>query len=140
MRGVTPILTDLPPAETLVKSDGSLARPEGSHSNNPYARAAILERRLPQHMAWARQRPDGGRGFGFTGGHVHWNWGHPSFRRPVLNAIAWSAHVNVPQRGVPSRAMTLEQLMANQDFPVSPDFNPDRMRKQLEEWNAAAER
>ena len=34
MRGVTPILTDLPPAETL-------SRPDGSHSGNPHVRAAI---------------------------------------------------------------------------------------------------
>ena len=43
-------------------------------------------------MAWARERPDGGRGFGISGGHVHWNWGNDNFRKLVLNAIVWAAH------------------------------------------------
>ncbi|RMG38982.1 MAG: DUF1080 domain-containing protein, partial [Planctomycetota bacterium] len=69
LEGITPILSDLPPASTL-------NRPDGPHSNNPHVREAVLKRKEPQHVAWAYQRPDGGRGFGFTGGHVHWNWGH----------------------------------------------------------------
>ena len=54
-------------------------------------------------MAWARQRPDGGRGFGFTGGHDHWNWGDDDFRKLVLNAIVWTAKLDVPAEGVPSK-------------------------------------
>src|SRR5262245_23509486 len=41
MRGVTPILTALPPKE-------SLSRPDGSHQGNPHVRAAVLERKEPQ--------------------------------------------------------------------------------------------
>ena len=44
-----------------------------------------------QHVAWAYQREDGGRGFGFTGGHNHLNWGNDDFRKTVLNAILWVA-------------------------------------------------
>ncbi|HJQ81638.1 MAG TPA: ThuA domain-containing protein, partial [Lacipirellulaceae bacterium] len=99
MQGVTPILTDLPPAD-------SLARPDGSHSGNPQVRAAIA-RGEPQHMAWAVEREDGGRGFGFTGGHVHWNWADPNFRKLVLNAIAWCAKVEVPPHGVSDQPKTL---------------------------------
>ena len=44
----------------------------------------------------------GGRGFGFTGGHDHWNWGDPNFRKLVLNAIVWCAHGEVPASGVES--------------------------------------
>jgi len=51
-------------------------------------------------MAWAQQRPDGGHGFGITGGHFHWNWGNDSFRKLVLNAVVWAAHVEVPPDGV----------------------------------------
>jgi hypothetical protein len=50
-------------------------------------------------MAWAYERPDGGRGFGFTGGHFHRNWGDENFRRLVVNAILWSAKVDVPGSG-----------------------------------------
>ena len=37
--------------------------------------------------------------FGFTGAHVHKNWGDDNFRRLVVNAILWSAHVEVPSGG-----------------------------------------
>ncbi|MBI2826687.1 MAG: ThuA domain-containing protein [Planctomycetia bacterium] len=54
-------------------------------------------------VAWAVERPDGGRGFGFTGGHFHANWGDDYFRKIVLNALVWAAHGEVPPEGVASR-------------------------------------
>jgi len=113
MRGVTPILTAVPPASTL-------DRPDGPHSGNPAVRAEIGK---SQHVAWASERPDGGRGFGFTGGHYHWNWGDPDFRRLVLNAIVWTAHGDVPDGGVSERPVTLRDLEAGQDEPPG---NTDR--------------
>jgi len=107
MEGVTPILTDLPGPDTLSGRDGT-------HSGNPAVREAVLQRKQPQHVAWAATRPDGGRGFGFTGGHFHENWGAPNFRRLVLNAIAWCAQADVPGGGVGDEAVTLEQLHENQ--------------------------
>eukprot|EP00913_Durusdinium_trenchii_P028342 g26570.t1 len=136
LQGVTPILTDLPPRSTLVKPDGSLARPNNAHNNNPHARQAVLERKEPQHMAWATERKDGGRGFGFTGGHDHWNWGHDQFRKLMLNAIAWTAHVEVPKNGVPSKRLTVKDLMKNQDYKPRPNFNPLRIQKMIDEWNS----
>ncbi len=130
MEGVTPILTDLPPGETL-------KRPDGPHSGNKFVRQAIAEKRS-QHMAWARVRPDGGRGFGFTGGHNHWNWGHDQFRRLVLNAIAWTAKLEVPRKGVPSKSLTVGDLEANQDFPKPGNHNPLRIQRLLKEWNGSA--
>ncbi|HZT81011.1 MAG TPA: ThuA domain-containing protein [Gemmataceae bacterium] len=50
-------------------------------------------------VAWAFERPGGGRSFGFTGGHFHKNWGDENFRRLVTNAILWAAHVDVPREG-----------------------------------------
>ncbi len=128
MDGVTPILTDLPP-------DSTLKRKDGAHSGNPHVRKAIADKQK-QHMAWARQRPDAGRGFGFTGGHFHWNWGHNQFRKLVLNAIAWTAHVDVPKGGVKSKSLTLEDLKANQDYQPNDRFNPERIKALLQEWNA----
>jgi hypothetical protein len=92
MRGVVPILTDLPPKTTLSRQDGT-------HSGNPAVREAIAKGE-PQHVMWATERPDGGRGFGFTGGHFHRNWGDENFRRLVLNAILWTAKMEVPENGV----------------------------------------
>ncbi|HTH48242.1 MAG TPA: hypothetical protein VMB21_12080, partial [Candidatus Limnocylindria bacterium] len=80
---------------------------------NPAVREAVAKGE-PQHMAWARQRPDGGRGFGFTGGHYHTNWGDDNFRKLVLNALVWIAKGEVPGSGVTS-TVTPEQLKLNQD-------------------------
>jgi tetratricopeptide (TPR) repeat protein len=124
LNGVTPILTDLPPAE-------SLARPDGSHSGNPHVRAAVA-RGEAQHMAWAVEREDGGRGFGFTGGHVHWNWADPNFRKLVLNAIAWCAKVDVPQDGVSDQPKTLADMEANPDERVPRDFDREAVREKYD--------
>ena len=53
-------------------------------------------------VGWAVERQDGGRGFGFTGGHFCKNWWSPDFRRLVLNAIAWTAKAEVPPNGIES--------------------------------------
>lgn len=123
MKGVTPILTALPPKETL-------SRPDGPHSGNPHVRAAIAKGE-PQHMAWAAERAGGGRGFGFTGGHDHWNWGEPNFRKVMLNAIVWCAHGEVPSSGVESPQVTLADLEANQDYEKPANFDRDAVRKKL---------
>ncbi len=56
----------------------------------------------PEVVAWAIERPDSGRGFGFTGGHKHTNWGNDNFRRLVLNALLWTAKADVPAGGAVS--------------------------------------
>ena len=63
-----------------------------------------LPPREPQDkvLAWAYARPDGGRGFGFTGGHFDKNWHMEPFRKLVLNGILWAAKVDVPANGVAS--------------------------------------
>jgi len=65
-------------------------------------------------VAWAVERPDGGRGFGFTGGHKHANWGNDQFRKLVLNALVWTAKAEVPTDGVES-SVTPEELTQNLD-------------------------
>jgi type 1 glutamine amidotransferase len=107
MKKVTPILSDLPGPETL-------KRPDGAHSNNPDVRAAVLERKEVQHVAWAAERDNGGRGFGFTGGHFHQGWANDDQRKLVLNAILWAAKGEVPADGVKS-TVTEEDLKANLD-------------------------
>jgi type 1 glutamine amidotransferase len=102
MKGITPLLVTLPPKETL-------NQPEGSHSNNPFVRADI-EKGIPQTMAWAFERTGGGRGFGFTGGHMHNNWRDDDFRKLVLNAIVWAAKEKVPKRGIISPTPTQAEM------------------------------
>ncbi len=111
MNGVTPILTDLPPPE-------SLSRPDGSHSGNPDVRAAVLERKEPQHVMWVFDRPaevGEGRSFGFTGGHFHNGWRNDDQRRLILNAIVWISGMEVPEKGVLSSTPTDEEMTANLD-------------------------
>src|SRR5690606_34762961 len=109
MEGVTPILSAVPPENTM-------SRPDGTHSGNPHVRAAVAQRQ-PQHVAGAAERPGGGRGFGFTGGHFHWNWGDDNFRKVMLNAIVWAAHGEVPAEGIGTPTPSQEELAANQDEP-----------------------
>ncbi|MCH2378941.1 MAG: NPCBM/NEW2 domain-containing protein, partial [Pedosphaera sp.] len=68
----------------------------------------------PQHVAWAFERTNGGRGFGFTGGHNHLNWANDDFRKTVLNAIVWVARAEVPKGGVQSKLVE-KDLYANLD-------------------------
>ena len=108
LEGVTPILTDVPPMETL-------KRPDGERSGNPHVREAVANGET-QHVAWAYDRPDGrGRGFGFTGAHNHVSWQNDGFRTIVLNAILWTAGVEVPEGGVPSDAPDEEEIRLNLD-------------------------
>jgi type 1 glutamine amidotransferase len=101
-----PILSAVPPESTM-------SRPDGAHEGNPAVREAVKRGEL-QHVAWACERPGGGRGFGFTGGHFHKNWGDDNFRKIVLNAILWTAKADVPADGVQS-AVTEDELSQNLD-------------------------
>jgi type 1 glutamine amidotransferase len=65
-------------------------------------------------MMWVVERPDGGRGFGFTGGHRHKNWGDDNHRKVVLNALVWLCKLDVPAEGVAS-AVTPDDLKQNLD-------------------------
>ncbi|MCC5908338.1 MAG: ThuA domain-containing protein [Balneolaceae bacterium] len=128
MAGVSPILTDLPPAESLDRDDGP-------HSNNPYVREAVLENQEDQHVAWAFERPNGGRSFGFTGGHYHWNWGHNQFRRVVANAIVWTAGLEVPENGLQFSSITALQLAELTDDPIPDDWDHQEIQDMLDEAN-----
>jgi hypothetical protein len=63
---------------------------------------------------WAIERPDGGRGFGFTGAHFHKNWANDNFRKTILNAVLWIAKMDVPRNGVES-TVTPDALKLNLD-------------------------
>jgi len=52
-------------------------------------------------VAWVYERPDGGRSFGFLGGHFHDNFGNKDFRRAIVNGILLTARVTVPPDGAP---------------------------------------
>jgi type 1 glutamine amidotransferase len=125
MQGVTPILTCIPP-------DSAHRKGNDAHGANPYVRARMG---MPEHVAWAFERPGGGRGFGFTGGHWHYNWANDDFRKIVLNALVWVAGLDVPPGGVPSKTPSIEELKANQDYPMPRSYDWERIEQMIKQWN-----
>ena len=86
--GITPVLQATPPDSVR------------------FTAAAAAHPGRAETLAWAYDRADGGRSFGFTGGHFHDNWhdsvdapNAPMQRRLVVNGILWTAHVAVPEAG-----------------------------------------
>ena len=125
MKGVTPILTAVPPDDTR-------KGPDGPHSGNAAVRARMG---MGEHVAWAFERPDGGRGFGCTGGHTHWVYAKNDFRMLLLNAMCWIAKVEVPTNGVLTKTPTVEQMEANLEGDRPQDWPPERTRQTIEEMN-----
>jgi hypothetical protein len=105
MKGVTPILAALPPLKTI-QAEGKKPSARGG---NPEVFAAVSAGKS-QVMAWAYERPDKARGFGFTGLHKHDNLGNDSMRTLLLNAVAWVSKLPVPENGVSSRTLTRDDL------------------------------
>ena len=105
-----PILVAAPSDEVR---NGPYVYPKGPY---PHIQAA---RGRAEAMMWAVERPDGGRGFGFTGGHFHDNWGNDQFRKVVLNAMVWLAKAEVPAAGIVSK-ITPAQLDENLDPKPTP--------------------
>jgi hypothetical protein len=66
----------------------------------------ILRAKLPKEapkdhiLAWAFERPNGGRSFGFTGCHYLETFNQPQIRKMILNAICWTSGRTVPPEGI----------------------------------------
>lgn len=125
MKGVTPILSAIPP-------DSTRKGPDGPHSGNPTVRSRMG---MPEVVAWAYERPGGGRGFGYTGGHFHWNWAHDDLRKLVLNALVWIAGAEVPPDGVPSKTPTVDDLLANLESQPPTNWTPYQLQRMIEQFN-----
>jgi hypothetical protein len=104
-KDVTPLLV-AKPSDQVRK--GPYVYPKG-----PYDHIVAASGR-DETMMWCFQRPDGGRGFGFTGGHRHKNWGNENQRKIVLNAMLWLCRIEPPEDGVES-TVTDADLAANLD-------------------------
>jgi hypothetical protein len=81
-KGITPIIKAVPPEELRAKSAEGKKYPG-----------------RPEVLAWAYDRPDGGRSFAITTPHLHEDWSDEGLRRLVVNAILWTAKVDVPAGG-----------------------------------------
>jgi hypothetical protein len=105
-KGLTRILVATPSDEVR---KGPYVWPKG-----PYGHIVKASGR-EETLMWALERADGGRGFGFVGGHTHANWGNDSQRKIVLNALLWIAKADVPANGVES-SVRAEELKLNLDL------------------------
>ena len=128
----TDILVCVPP-------DSTRNGPDGPHSGNPTVRA---NKGQPETLCWVFERDTKsgkGRGFGFTGGHDHWNWGHPMFLKTVLNAIVWTAGAEVPESGITVPTPTLDELLGYLRTPSQEEWTPqqrEQVQKNLDQWKA----
>ncbi len=122
---VTPILSAVAPEHTMTRKDGA-------HSGNPAVRKSVAKGEQ-QVVAWAYDREDGGRSFGFTGGHYHWNWAHDDVRRLVTNAIRWTAGEEIGADGssMGEEKVGVEQLLENQDYDQPDNFNLEETIKKF---------
>ncbi|MFT4546908.1 MAG: hypothetical protein ACI9UA_001951 [Pseudoalteromonas tetraodonis] len=102
MKGVTPVLSAVAPL-------GTVREEKSDRGGNADVFKAVKEGKS-QHMAWAYDRPGGGRGFGFTGLHVHANLANDSFRKCLINGAAWAAKLEIPKDGVASKTPSEDDL------------------------------
>lgn len=102
----TPVLTAVPSEATR---NGPYVYPKGPY---PHIQQAVGRR---ESLLWAVERPNGGKGFGFTGGHFHTNWQNDQFRRTILNALCWISGVSVPDQGIDSASVSDSEILENLD-------------------------
>ncbi len=93
-----PIATGLAPfkAKDEFYYELKLVKPEGS--TKPVLSADIDGK--AHTVAWAWERPDGGRSFGFTGLHFHENWKRKEYRRLVAQGTLWTVKLPIPEKGL----------------------------------------
>lgn len=100
-KGVTPLLSSLVPDKSRTSRD----------AKEHMGRSEVV--------AWAYERPEGGRGFAFTGCDLHKNWADVNQRKLVVNGILWSAGLKIPKGGAPV-AFDEANLQRNLDQKAAP--------------------
>lgn len=66
----------------------ALKWPAGDRKSTPLMEVSIDGETYP--VAWAYDRADGGRSFGFSGLHFHANWERPEYQRLVKQGVLWT--------------------------------------------------
>jgi hypothetical protein len=87
-----------------------------------YRDGASVVEDLPEKttLAWAYERAQGGRSFGFTGTHYLAALDQPMLRRSLLNAILWTAHIEVPREGAALSSPDAATRVAEQAMAAAP--------------------
>lgn len=80
--------------------------------------------------AWAWERADRGRAFGFVALHYHSNWQLPEYRRFVVQGVLWSLKLPIPAGGakadIDSKLLELEGKLPP---PAGPEDKPKKKAK-----------
>lgn len=100
---LTPLHRALPPV--------GIIHPGRAMDSGSDSAVEAVTRGETQYCAWGFERPAGGRTFGFTGGHTHWNWGRDELRKLILNGIYWTTGAEVPEKGIPSTRPTAAEML-----------------------------
>jgi type 1 glutamine amidotransferase len=93
-----PIVSGIEPLEIHEEFYFKLKQPKGGKGITPLIRVPIEGE--SHTVAWAFDRPDGGRSFGFTGLHFHENWKQESYRRLMTQGLLWTIGQKIPEGGV----------------------------------------
>ena len=72
--------------------------------------------------AWAWERPDGGRAFGFVALHYHSNWQLPEYRQLVVQGVLWSLKLPIAAGGV---NVDIDPKKLELDGALPPPAGPD---------------
>ncbi|MGC6467814.1 MAG: ThuA domain-containing protein, partial [Akkermansiaceae bacterium] len=102
---VTPLHGALPPV--------GIIHPGRAMDSGSDSAVEEVKKGVDQYCAWGFERPQGGRTFGFTGGHTHWNWGRDELRKLILNGIYWTTGAEVPAKGISSTRPTAKEMLAD---------------------------
>lgn len=89
-------------------------------------KAVVEDRPELATVAWAYERQDGGRSFGFSGAHYLVALDQPMLRRTLLNAMLWSAGLDVPPDGVSGGAADAATRIADREMREAPARRPAR--------------
>jgi len=90
----------------------------------------VFEEPPTEHViAWAAERPNGGRSFGFTGAHYLATFDQPEIRTALLNAILWTTKRDVPTGGATTNAVTMRRYGPGRigRAVTQRDNNPDQL-------------
>ncbi len=112
-----------------IPTDEAYNRPDGRHTGNKYMRTL---KGAPTTLAWAVENPNGTKGFGFTGWHEYFNYNNDSFRKLIINAIAWAAGYEIPENGFNTKAPSIDKM----DSLITGKTKPNGWEKNLELWRS----
>jgi type 1 glutamine amidotransferase len=93
-----PILRGVSPVELHEEFYFKLKWAEPAEQITPLIQVRIEEE--DHTVAWAWERSDGGRSFGFSGLHFHENWKLDSYRRMLAQSVRWVLKREIPNAGV----------------------------------------